>query len=224
MCGRFGTPFTPSELATALEAEWRCPEPELPRFNIAPTQHAPVLLRHHGARVLDVFRWGLIPYWAKDGSIGNKLINARAETVVEKPAYRSAFARRRCLVPAGGFFEWQRAGKVKVPHWIHPAGGGPLTFAGLWETWRPTPDAEPVQSFTILTTTPSGDVASLHDRMPVIVAPADREGWLDPETPAAELAALLRPAPDGLLRAFAVSTAVNRPAYDGPDLITPAVV
>jgi putative SOS response-associated peptidase YedK len=218
MCGRFGQTATPAELAAAFDAQWRCPEPALPRFNISPTQHVPVLLLEEGRRVLDMFRWGLIPGWAKDASIGQKMINARAETVAEKPAYRAALARRRCLIPAAGFYEWKKVGKVKVPHWIHPAGGAPLAFAGLWEVWRPK-DAEPVQSFTILTTTPSADVAGLHDRMPVILDGAGREAWLSAGTSVDDLTALLRPAPDGFLRAHPVSTAVNRPVYDGPELI-----
>jgi putative SOS response-associated peptidase YedK len=221
MCGRFGQKASSAELAAAFEAAWRCPEPELPRFNIAPTQHVPVLLSDAGRRVLDVFRWGLIPWWAKDASIGNKMINARAETVVEKPAYRSAFERRRCLVPATGFYEWKKTPDGKVPHWIHPADGAPLTFAGVWESWRPVKDAEPVLTFTILTTTPSADVAALHDRMPVVVAREDRDAWLGPETPRVDLVSLLRPAPDGLLATHPVSTAVNRPAIDGPELIEP---
>ncbi|HEX8906427.1 MAG TPA: SOS response-associated peptidase, partial [Longimicrobiaceae bacterium] len=198
-------------------------EPELPRFNIAPTQDVPVLLSDGGRRVLDVFRWGLIPSWAKDAKIGNKMINARAEGVAEKPAYRAAFQRRRCLVPASGFYEWKKAAGGKVPHWIHAADDQPLTFAGLWEIWRPVKDAEPVYTFTILTTTPSADVSGIHDRMPVIVARDDRDAWLDAETPAADLVSLLRAAPDGTLRMHAVSTAVNRPAFDGPELIVPEV-
>ena len=221
MCGRFGQTASAAELAAAFEASWQCAEPELPRYNVAPTQHVPVLLSAGGRRVLDVFRWGLIPSWAKDPSIGNRMINARAETVVEKPAYRAAFKRRRCLVPATGFYEWKKTPAGKVPHWIHPADGLPLTFAGVWEAWRPAKDAEPVLSFTILTTTPSADVAGVHDRMPVVVAPADRDAWLGPDTPAEALLPLLRPAPDGLLRMHAVSTAVNRPAFDGPELIAP---
>jgi len=222
MCGRFGQKASSAELAAAFEAAWRCEEPRLPRFNIAPTQHVPVLLRQDDDRVLDVFRWGLIPSWAKDASIGNKMINARAESVLEsKPAYRAAFQRRRCLVPASGFYEWQKVGKAKVPRWIHAADGMMLTLAGLWESWRPQKDAEPVLTFTIVTTTPNTDVAGIHDRMPVIVVPGDRAAWLDAETPATDLATLLRPAPDGLLRSYAVSTAVNRPIYDGPELIEP---
>ncbi len=221
MCGRFGQTASSAELAAAFEASWQCAEPELPRYNVAPTQHVPVLLSAGGRRVLDVFRWGLIPSWAKDAAIGNKMINARAEGVAEKPAYRAAFQRRRCLVPASGFYEWKKAAGGKIPHWIHAADDGPLTFAGLWEIWRPAKDAEPVLTFTILTTTPSADVAGIHDRMPVIVAQGDRDAWLDAETPAGDLLALLHAAPDGTLRMHPVSTAVNRPANDGPALIEP---
>jgi putative SOS response-associated peptidase YedK len=222
MCGRFGQTASSAELAAAFEAAWACPEPtDLPRFNVAPTQHAPVLLLSEGARTLDMFRWGLIPSWAKDPSIGNKLINARAEGVADKPSYRAAFQRRRCLVPVSGFYEWQKTAGARVPHWIHPADGMPMTLAGLWEFWRPSRDVEPVLSFTILTTAPSADVAGLHDRMPVVVAPEDRDRWLDAETPPAEAEALLRPAPDGSLLAHPVSPAVNRPANEGPGLIEP---
>jgi putative SOS response-associated peptidase YedK len=219
MCGRFGQTASAAELAAAFEAAWSCPEPELPRFNVAPTQDAPVLLLSEGERVLDMYRWGLIPWWAKDASIGNKLINGRAEGVSEKPAFRSAFERRRCLVPVSGFSEWQKTGGARVPHWIHPADGMPMTLAGLWESWRPARDAEPVLSFTILTTTPNAEVGPLHDRMPVVVAPEDRDSWLDPETPPAQVEALLHAAPDGSLRVHPVSTAVNRPDNEGPGLI-----
>lgn len=220
MCGRFGVKATSAELAAAFEAAWRCEEPvDLPRFNVAPTQHAPVLLLKEGSRALDVFRWGLIPSWAKDASIAAKMINARAETVGTK--FRLSFERRRCLVPASGFYEWMKTASGKVPHWIHPADGAPMTFAGMWEYWRPMPDAEGVLSFTIVTTTPNADVAPLHDRMPVVIAPADRDAWLDPATPTEAAMALLRPAPDGLLATYPVSTAVNRADNEGPALIEP---
>jgi len=221
MCGRFGQKASAAELAAAFEAAWRCPEPELPRLNIAPTEHAPVLMLRDGRRVLDVFRWGLIPSWAKDGKIGNRMINARVEGLAEKPAYRAAFERRRCLVPASGFYEWRKTPSGRSPHWIHAADGTPLTFAALWEFWRRDREAEPVLTFTILTTTPNADVAPLHDRMPVVVAPAARDRWMDAATPAPDLAAMLAPAPDGLLRAHPVSTAVNRAGYDAPDLTDP---
>jgi putative SOS response-associated peptidase YedK len=220
MCGRFGQTATSAELAAAFEAAWRCAEPgDLPRFNIAPTQDAPVLLSDAGRRVLDVFRWGLIPWWAKEASVGNRMINARAEGITTRAAFRDAFQRRRCLVPASGFYEWMKVKGGKVPQWIHPADGQPLTFAGLWEQWRPARDAEPVLSFTILTTTPSRDVDAIHDRMPVVVAPQDRDAWLAPDAEPEDLVALLRPAPEGTLRAYAISSAVNRPASEGPELI-----
>jgi putative SOS response-associated peptidase YedK len=218
MCGRFGVPFRGDDLAAALGAVWTGePLPE-PRFNVAPTQHAPVLFEHEGARRLEMTRWGLIPSWAKDPSIGSKMINARAETVAEKPSYRVAFRKRRCLVPMGGFFEWKREGSQKVPHWIHPAAGDVVTVAGLWERWYPR-DAEPVTTFTVLTTAANAFMAELHDRMPVIVARDDRDQWLHPGAPEADLLALLRGCPEGYLAAHPVSTRVNNPRYDAADLV-----
>ncbi|MDB4947686.1 MAG: hypothetical protein JWM27_335 [Gemmatimonadetes bacterium] len=218
MCGRFGVPFRGDELAAALDAQWRGEPLQGPRWNVAPTQHAPVLFLADGARRLEMTRWGLIPSWAKDASIGSKMINARAETVAEKPSFRAAFRKRRCLVPMAGFFEWKRDGKDKVPHWIHPAAGPVLTVAGLWERWHPV-GAEPVTTFTVLTTAANGFMAALHERMPVIVAPAERDRWLDAEAPEAELLALLRAAPDDLLAAHAVSTRVNDARHDDAGLV-----
>lgn len=213
MCGRFGVTLRGDELAAALDAVWQGEPLPAPRYNVAPTQHAPVLFASDGGRRLEMTRWGLIPSWAKDPSIGNKMINARAETVAEKPAYRSAFRKRRCLVPIGGFFEWKRDGKVKVPHWIHPAAGEVLTVAGLWERWYPK-DAEPVTTFAVLTTAANAFMADIHDRMPVIVAAEDRAAWLDPDAGDDALVPLLRPAPEDVLAAHAVSTRVNTPTYD----------
>ncbi len=180
MCGRYTVVADGYELTEHLKARWRSARLAAPRFNIAPTQHAPVLLREESEAVLDMYRWGLIPSWARDPGIGNRMINARAETVREKPAFRGAFERRRCLVPASGFFEWQKADKSKVPHWIHPAHGDLLTLAGLWEQWAPE-DAEPVYSYTILTTGANSFMQRLRERMPVIVQEEDRDRWLDPE-------------------------------------------
>jgi putative SOS response-associated peptidase YedK len=218
MCGRFGVPYRGEELAAALDAAWHGEPLPGPRYNVAPTQHAPVLFADGGGRRLTMTRWGLIPSWARDASIGNKMINARAETVAEKPSYRAAFRKRRCLVPMGGFFEWKREGKVKVPHWIHAASGGVVTVAGLWERWYPE-GAEPVTSFTVLTTAANGFMSALHDRMPVIVTGDERRTWLDPESPEADLLALLRGAPEDALAAHPVSTRVNSPAYDAEDCI-----
>ena len=170
--------------------------------------------------MLAMYRWGLIPSWAKDPAIGNKMINARAETVRQKPAFRSAFERRRCLVPVSGLFDWQKAGKSKIPHWIHPADGGLLTFAGLWERWSPE-DAEPVYSYTILTTGANTFAQRLHDRIPVIVPSEERDRWLDSAAKPDQVADLLSPAPAGVLHAHAVSTLVNVPGNEPPECIQP---
>lgn len=221
MCGRYTLIADGAELSEQLGAPWRNEPLGEPRFNLAPTQHAPVLRGEDAEPVLEMFRWGLIPAWATDPTIGNRLINARAETVHEKPAFRAAYARRRCLVPASGFFEWQKAGSRKVPHWIHPQRGGLVTFAGLWERWSPA-GAEPVLSFAILTTSANHFMAPLHERMPVVVAPEDRARWLSSETSREELASLLEPAPEDLLHARPVSTWVNSPAHDDAGCIEPA--
>src|SRR5690606_20068265 len=152
MCGRYVlVAETAESLETGLRARWRG-APARASYNIAPTQHAPVLRLEDGERVLENFRWGLIPFWARDASIGARTINARAETVASKPAFRVAFRERRCLVPASGYYEWKATADGKQPYWISPPDGALLTFAGLWEVWRPAPDAEPVHTFTILTT------------------------------------------------------------------------
>jgi putative SOS response-associated peptidase YedK len=202
-------------LAEHLDADWQStPLPE-PRFDVAPTQYAPVLLQDDGRRVLDMYRWGLIPSRAKDPAIGNRIINARAD-VGEKPALRTAFERRRCLMPASGLYEWQKTLRGKVPHWIHPARGNPLTFARL------TPnDAEPVYTYTVLTTTANAFMQRLHDRMPVVLSPGRRDTWLDPDAKPDQLAELLRPAEDDLLATHAVSPRVNAPANDAPQCIEP---
>ena len=220
MCGRYQFSETGKQIAGQLGAVLRSASAEEPRYNVAPTQHAPVLLQESGARILDMYRWGLIPFWAKEASIGNRMINARAETVAEKPAFRDAYKRRRCLIPASGFYEWQRTDDGKVPHWIHPAEGGLLTFAGLWEEWRPE-DAEPIGTYTILTTSANGFMQRIHDRMPVVLSPEERDVWLDPEAGARDLGALLGPGPEDLLEAHPVSTRVNSPANDDPRLIQP---
>jgi putative SOS response-associated peptidase YedK len=221
MCGRYGYSQDGKATAEQLHAELRSASAE-PSYNVAPTQHAPVVVHEGGARYLDMYRWGLIPFWAKDPSIGNRMINARCETAPEKPAFREAFKRRRCLVPVSGFYEWQKTPYGKVPHWIHPADGELLTFAGLWEEWRPK-DAEPVHSYTILTTAANPFMQQLHDRMPVILSPEEREVWLDSTASAYALKALLRPGPADLLQAHPVTTRVNTPANNDPRLIERAL-
>jgi len=197
--------------------------PELsPRFNIAPTQAvAAVRARADGGRELVALTWGLIPSWSKDRTIGSRMINARAETVGEKPAFRAALRARRCLVLADGFYEWQKLGTRKQPHHIRMRDGRPFAFAGLWERWTP-PEGDPVESCTIITTLPNEVVAPIHDRMPAILAPADLDRWLDPgvRDPAA-VAALLRPYPAGDMTAYPVSLRVNSPGADDPSCVVP---
>ncbi len=221
MCGRF-TLRTP---AHALAEAFGVPErPNLaPRYNIAPTQAVAAVRRADGGRELVMLRWGLIPAWAKDAVIGNRMINARAETVADKPAFRAAFRHRRCLIAADGFYEWRKTGGgAKQPYHIRLESGAPFAIAGLWERWRP-PDGEAVESCTLITTAANALLAPIHDRMPVIVGPEDYDAWLDPEPPSAgALTALLRPYPADRMSAFAVSRVVNDPRNDTEACIAPA--
>lgn len=222
MCGRFslGTP------ATTLAAQFNLFEVPAwaPRYNIAPTQSAPTAVRAASdpSRQFKVHRWGLIPPWAKDPGMGSQLINARAETVAIKPAFRKAFRERRCLILADGFFEWQRRGRHKQPFHIRMRDGRPFAFAGLWEHWE-GPEGSAIDSCTILTTTTNELVGTLHDRMPVILAPQDYDLWLDPAIQKVErLESLLRPYPSEEMTAYPVSTRVNNPANDSPECVEPA--
>jgi putative SOS response-associated peptidase YedK len=191
----------------------------LPRYNIAPTQLAPVaLVSEEGLEVANL-RWGLIPFWAKDAKIGNSLINARSETVAEKPAFRAAFKKRRCLVFTDGFYEWRKMPTGKIPVWITRKDKMHFYFAGLWEHWK-NPEGEEVRTFTILTTTPNELLASVHDRMPVILDEKDHELWLDPKVNGKEaLTPLLRPYPSDEMEFFSVSTLVNSPRNNDPKCI-----
>ncbi len=227
MCGRFTLRSSGQALAKHFElAEMPLFEP---RYNIAPTQPAPVVRADTatGRRVLDWLRWGLVPAWAKDLAIGNQLINARSETLASKPAFRHAFRQRRCLVVADGFYEWRRQGKRKQPFYITAADGAPLGFAGLWERWTP-PDGPPrgtpsaVDSCTIVTTSASDCMRPLHDRMPVILPREAWPAWLDPglDDPAALQELLIRCAGDGLV-SHPVDALVNSPANDSPRCIEP---
>jgi putative SOS response-associated peptidase YedK len=194
-----------------------------PRWNVAPTQSAPVVVNDgEGGRKMGPLRWGLVPFWAKDPGIGNRMINARSETVAEKPAYRAAFRKRRCLVPADGFYEWEKrdGGNVKVPHWTHYPDRRPFGMAGLWESWRPD-EGEPLFTFTILTTDASDDLRYIHPRMPVILPPDAWDLWLDPEAQPEELLDLLGPRPAGEMAEYEVSTRVNSPRNDDADLVEP---
>ena len=188
------------------------------RYNVAPTQTMPVIVRH-SPNHLEMMRWGLVPSWAKDVGVGNRMINARAETVAEKPAYRGPLRSRRCLVPATGFFEWKREGTSRTPYFIHLRDGALFAFAGLYDTWH-APGGEVVRSYTIITTAPNDVTAPIHDRMPVILDPEDEETWLDPDvTEPMHLLPLLRPYPARAMDAYPVSRAVNSPAHDAPDVL-----
>lgn len=215
MCGRYTHLLTWAQLHRLLRLT---SDPiDLPRrYNIAPTQLAPVARQDkHGGRSLDMLRWGLVPSWASDLKIGNTMINARGETLATKPAFRTAFKHRRCLVPASGFYEWKKPdqGKSKQPLYITASDGGPLMLAGLWESWT-SPEGPMVQTYTIITTTPNEMMAEIHDRMPVIVDAADFGRWLDPNLE--DASDLIRPYPAELMLARPVSTLVNSPRIDDP--------
>lgn len=220
MCGRYTLTTPPGTLQAAFDLH-EMPQGVVPHYNIAPSQLVAVITNEPPRR-LQFFRWGLIPSWATDPSIGQRLINARAETLGSKPSFRNALRRRRCLVPADGFFEWQKSGRQKTPMYVRLTSRQPFAFAGLWETWQ-APDAEPVASCTIITTDANALVAAIHNRMPVILRPECYAAWLDPAPrEPADLGALLVPFPDELLEAFAVSPLVNSPANDRPECLTPA--
>ena len=222
MCGRYTLHARREALADAFDLD---EVPELPlRYNIAPTQNVPVvrLDPDSGRRRVAMLRWGLIPSWADDPTIGNRMINARAETVASKPAFRSAFRRRRCLVLADGFYEWAATGgKAKTPFHFRRRDGRPFAFAGLWERREKGP--QPVESCTLITTEPNAVVAPVHDRMPAILRPEHYQQWLDPDEQGAdELDALLGPLPDELMEGFTVGRLVNSPSRDDPRCIEPA--
>lgn len=190
------------------------------RYNIAPTAVVPVIRQSpDGERVVDLLKWGLIPHWAKDPAIGVKLVNARAESLAGKPAFRDAFNRRRCIVPASGFYEWKTESKGKQPFYVSLISGEPMAMAGLWESWR-DPAGAIVRTFCVITTEANALIAQIHDRMPVLLRPEDFSRWLDPEIPGSTLSGLLDPYPSELLEAVPVSKAVGRPENEGPDLIT----
>lgn len=222
MCGRFAF-YSPDEAVIRL-FDVTDIAPIEARYNLAPTQNIPVLrVDPEGARQVVPLRWGLVPFWAKDSSIGNRMINARAETVAEKPAFRRAFAGRRCLVLASGFYEWQRIGERKQPFYITREDGDPFAMAGLWESWRDraAPDSDPLETCTIVTTGPNALMAQIHSRMPVILDRAAIGLWLDTGQSADSLAGLLVPSRDKSFIAVPVSTRVNNSRNEGADLIEP---
>lgn len=224
MCGRFTQTASPQVIAQQFAVS--TPPLFTARYNIAPSQPiAAIRVEPDTAtRSLVMLRWGLIPSWAKDTKIGNQCINAKAETVAEKPSFRSAFKKRRCLIVATGFYEWQVQGRTKQPMWIGLRSKLPFAFAGLWEHWQLT-DGEPLETCTIITTEPNELMASIHNRMPVILAPTAYEQWLDPAFQQIEpLKALLRPYSDEDLIAHPVSTLVNNPRHDVQQCLEPVAL
>jgi len=221
MCGRFSLTSRAQRLRDRF-ALAVAPDEIDPRYNIAPTQ--PVLvIPNRTRRMLRPARWGLIPNWAKEQAIGQRMINARAETLTTRSTFRAALERRRCLIPADGFYEWQRDGRQRAPFYIHRRDGEPFAFAGLWDVWYP-PDADPIASCTIITTQPNDVVAELHDRMPVILPAEAYDAWLTPAPLSPDaLLPLLVPFPSGELEAYAVSPLVNSPNNEEPGCIVPAI-
>jgi len=219
MCGRYSLHTNPEVIALYFKLGLL---PEIkPRYNITPSSSV-LIVRHdeNTGRAADLYRWGLIPGWAKDPAIGNKLANARGETVAEKPSFRSAFKRWRCLIPASGFYEWKAVAGRKQPYYIHPAGAELFAFAGLTERWN-GPDG-PVHTCAIITTGANELMRGIHDRMPVILAPEDHAAWLDPGNQATDtLKALLKPCPAGMLAVHPVSLRVNTPKNDDAELLEP---
>jgi len=218
MCGRYALHSRPEVIALAFGLS-DVPASIVPRFNIAPTSDVLIVRSDAvGGRAAAVVRWGLLPRWAKDPKLAAKLNNARGETVAEKPSFRDAYRKRRCLVPANGFYEWKPIASRKQPYYVYPAQGDLFAFAGLWERWE-GPDGL-LETCAIITTDANTPMQAIHDRMPVILAPQDYARWLDCRAHAA-VADLLVPCPDDAIRTHAVSTAVNRARTDLPELIEP---
>ena len=219
MCGRYTLTSAPEAIRALFRYE---EQPNFPaRYNIAPTQPIAIVRLVEGKREFALVRWGLLPSWVKDPKAFALLINARGESVLEKPAFRAAMKYRRCLIPADGFYEWQKAGERKRPFYVRGKKGGPLAYAGLWESWQ-GPNGEELETAAIVTTRANGTLAPIHERMPVVVPPEAFDLWLDCANVDAETAAaLIAPAGEDVLEAHEISTAVNRVANDNPALIEP---
>jgi putative SOS response-associated peptidase YedK len=219
MCGRYTLAAPVETLAEEFGVPGPLPEVP-PSYNVAPTQEVAAVLVDGGERHLEMLRWGLIPSWADDPQIGSRMINARSETVAEKPSFRGAFRKRRCLIPADGFYEWQHTGNGKQPYYVRAKDGSPFAFAGLWESWGR--GGEEIRSCTILTTEANEIVGEVHHRMPVIVAPENYEVWLDPDVRDTEwLTPLLTPYLADEMEAYPVSRFVNSPSNDDKRCVEP---
>jgi len=223
MCGRYADFLADQDLADAFSLAITTNDERLlpPSYNVAPMQRVRVIRSADGAATLDVAKWGLVPSWAKDPSIGNRMINARVETIAEKPSFRTAFARRRCIVPASGYFEWQTDASGKRPFYIHPADDSPLAFAGLVEAWRPTGDDDWLITCAIVTTAARDEMQQIHDRQPVMMRGDAWRTWLDPASAKDELLdAALADAPE--LAWHEVGKAVGNVRNNEPELVEPA--
>lgn len=221
MCGRYTLRTPLKDVLTLFDLDPASLAVVPARYNIAPTQQVPaVRLDLQGRRELAWLQWGLVPSWADDPAIGNQLINARSETIASKPAFRDAFRRRRCLIPADGFYEWKKQGRARQPFYIHLADQQPFAFAGLWESWRHGELA--IESCTIITTDANSLLQELHTRMPVIVEPADYGKWLEEGEDRDALKRLLTPYPADKMQLHPVSTVVNSPRHEGPQCIAAA--
>jgi len=221
MCGRAYALFTEADLATRYLRRRPATLGEFtPTANLAPTQLTPIVREVNGARELARLRWGLVPSWAKELKIGASMINARAETIAEKPSFRVAFRQRRCIVPLSGFIEWQRDGTRKRPFAIYREDRAILSVAGLWDRWADT-DGDEVQTFAVITTEANGFMAPIHGRMPVILEPGDEDAWLSADTGPEALHALLVPCAEGRLAAHEVSSLINSPRNNAPELLEP---
>jgi putative SOS response-associated peptidase YedK len=226
MCGRYVSSSTPDEIASYFDVDEQPEQALEPSWNVAPTDDIYVVREVDGSRILAAHHWGLVPFWAKSPAIGSKMINARADGLADKGAFKDPFRHKRCIVPADGFYEWRTlpGQKVKQPYLITRRDGHPLAFAGLWSTWRPpgSDGSERLRSATIITTSPNALLATLHDRMPVILPPDTWEEWLDPgNDDTAALETLLVPADEDILELRPVSTEVNSVRNQGPHLIDP---
>jgi putative SOS response-associated peptidase YedK len=219
MCGRYTLHHTTDQITMRFEVQEVAAAPA-ERFNIAPTQPVAVITQQaDGRRLLDAFQWGLIPSWAKEPGIGNKLINARAETLAEKPSFKNALKRRRCLIPADGFYEWKKEGTARQPMHIRRNDGDLFAFAGLWEEWKQE-DGTPLRTCTIITVGPNELMRSIHDRMPALLEPEAEAAWLDlSRQDPSSLLDLLKPYPAEAMEAYAVSKRVNAPVIDDPSLL-----
>jgi len=220
MCGRFTLTVSPDTLSSLFKADWS--SPFKPRYNISPTQQVPVVRISPTDNILhiDLLKWGLIPSWAKDTAIGNHMINARSETVDQKPSFRNALKHRRCIIPANGFYEWQAVEGKKHPFYIRLKDNSLMMFAGIWDHWK-NPEGSVIESFSILTTSSNELIKQLHDRMPVILDPKEKDLWLDPMVADSEqLKSLFIPYPSGHMEMYQVNDHVNSPRNDNPECLT----